>query len=97
MALLGAINLKSIMSTIPPVSLSLFTFPVHWPELGVDLGLNYCHPLLTTTGPNWVWDLGLGHWHQPLPGSFTDEANLSIRLIFQLTGFFHVSWHCGRI
>ena len=67
---------------VPP-SRPVFTFPVHWPELGVDLGMNYeyCHPLLTTTGPNWVWDLGLDHRHQPLPGSLihSDEANLSIR------------------
>ena len=32
-----------------------FTFHVHWPGLGVDLGLKYCHPLLTTTDPDWVW------------------------------------------
>ena len=49
--------------TIPPC----ISFPVHWPELGVDLGLEYCHPLLIYHWPELGVDLGLDHWHQPLP------------------------------
>ena len=66
--------------TMPCMSIIVFTFPVHWPGLGVDLGLNYCHPLLTTTGPDWVWDLGLDHWHQPLsvPGSLMKQKQTSL-------------------
>ena len=63
-----------------PPSRPVFTFPFHLPELGVDLGLNYCHPLLTTTGPHWVWDLGLDHRHQPLPGSLMKQTSLFINL-----------------
>ena len=73
-------HLGSCTSVAPslffPPSRPVFTFPVHWPDLGVDLGLNYCHPLLTTTGPKWVWDLGLDHRHQPLPGSLMKQTSL---------------------
>ena len=51
-----------------PPSRPVFPFPVHWPELGVDLGLDYCHPLLIYHWPELGVDLGLDHWHQPLPG-----------------------------
>ena len=33
--------------------------------MGVDLGLDYCHPLLIYHWPEWGVDLGLDHWHQP--------------------------------
>ena len=56
--------LRSSFPTIPPC----ISFPVHWPELGVDLGLDYGHPLLIYHWPELGVDLGLDHWHQPLPG-----------------------------
>ena len=48
-----------------PPSRPVFPFPVHWPELGVDLGLDYCHPLLIYHWSELGVDLGLDHWHQP--------------------------------
>ena len=64
--------LRSSFPTIPPC----ISFPVHWPELGVDLGLDYCHPLLIYHWPELGVDLGLDHWHQPLPGSLMKQTSL---------------------
>ena len=47
--------------TIPP-SIS-FSCPLAR-ILGVDLGLDYCHPLLIYHWPELSVDLGLDHWHQ---------------------------------
>ena len=43
--LLGPLNLGSPYPALQPV---------HRPELGVNLGLDYCHSLLISTGPTWV-------------------------------------------
>ena len=48
-----------------PPSRPVFPFPVHWPGLGVDRGLDYCHPLLIHHWPGLGVDRGLDHGHQP--------------------------------
>ena len=72
---------RSISHRLPPLCVlssfaMVFPFPVHWPELGVDLGLDYCHPLLIYHWPELGVDLGLDHWHQPLPGSLMKQTSL---------------------
>ena len=71
---------SALRSSFPP-SRPVFPFPVHWPELGVDLGLDYCHPLLIYHWPELGVDLGLDHWHQPLPGLLMKQTSLLIFII----------------